>query len=304
MLLSLYRTTKYAFVDFWRNIWLSLITVTMMVFALISVNVLIFFSVVSNAAITTLEDKVDVSIFFKREVNDNQIYELETKMVSMDEVKEAKIISKEESLALFKENHKNDATIIASLEEIGYNPLGATLVVKAKSPEFFPLILAVLEDPKFALLIAEKNFTRHQLVIDKITEISAHIKRMVVGMSIIFICIAIIIIFNTIRMAIYTHRDEIRIMKLVGASNWFVEFPFLIQALFFSILSVAASLALVYWGIFVLNPYIVEFFGSINLDLLRYFSENFWLLAGSQGLVAALLSVFSSSYAVSKYVRA
>ncbi len=303
MILSFFRTIKYAFVDFWRNFWLSFITITMVIFALISVNFLLLMNVLSTNAIKLIEEKVDVSVFFKREVNANQIYEVETKLLSLVEVKDVELISKDHALEIFREAHADDSKILASLDELGHNPLGDTLVIKANSANDFPVIIEVLENPKYADLIQEKNFSEHREIINKIALISDRVKKVGWYASLIFSFIAMIIVFNAIRVAIYTHRDEIKIMKLVGASNWFIKLPFYIQSLFFSFISTLAVLLIFFPFLTYIQPYLNDFFGSNQVSLVDYFTEHFILIFGAQFLAASVLNVFASAFAVRKYLR-
>ena len=303
MLISFFRTIKYAILDFWRNFWLSFITVTMITFALISVNLLLLLNVVSTSAISAVEDRVDVSVFLKPDANENQIYEVQSTLLGLPQVKSADLISREDALALFKEVHADDSIILQSLEELDDNPLGSTMVVKAKSTKDFPAIIEVLENPKFAELIQEKNFSEHREIIDRISFINYQVQRFGLWISIIFSLIAITVLFNTIRVSIYTHKDEIKIMKLVGASNWFVKTPFVIQGILFSLFSCALAVGLLYPTLNFLQPHLDDLLQTSSPDLITYFNTNFWQIFGVEFAVATALTVFSSLYAIRKYLR-
>ncbi|MBI4215232.1 MAG: FtsX-like permease family protein [Parcubacteria group bacterium] len=303
MFISFFRTIKYALVDFYRNFWLSFITMTMIILALLSVNFLLLLQLVSTEAVKFLENKVDISVFFRRDVNDNQIYEVQSHLLSQPQVKEVKLIPKEEALALFRAKHEQDDIILKSLDELKENPLGATMMIKAKSPRDFPAIVEVLNYPKFAPLIAEKNFSEHEIVISKISVISSKVKRVGVIVSALFAFIAVVIVFNTIRIAIYTHRDEIRIMRLVGASDWFIKFPYLIEGVLFSLFACAAVIAVLYPLLQFLQPHLWDMMDRTAIDLVSYFNQNFIYIFGAEFIAASFLSVVSSSYAIRRYLR-
>ena len=303
MLISLFRVLKYTFIDFWRNFWLSFITITMIIFALASVNFLLLLQLISQEIVDNLEKKVDVSVFFNPNANDNQIYEVESTLLTLPQVKDVKIVSKDEALELFKARYKKEDAIMKSIEELGFNPLGATLSIKAKSAKDFPVIIEVLNNPKFAPIIAEKDFSEHEAVILKIASISEKVKTVGLGISLIFIFIAGVIVFNTIRIALYTHRDEIKIMKLVGAGDWFIKGPYLLQGVLFSFIGCAAVVAILYPLMQFIQPYLFDFIDGSSLDLVAYFNKNFIKIFGFEFLAASVLSIVSGLVATARYLK-
>jgi len=163
--------------------------------------------------------------------------------------------------------------------------------------------LLVLDNPDYDELIQDKNFDDNEMVINRLSDLSRRIQRIGMIISVIFIVIAVLIIFNTIRINIYTHREEIGIMKLVGATNWFVRAPFLVESLMYAVLAVVVSMAILYPLLGVIAPQVNNFFEGYNLDLVNYFNSRFWQIVGLQLALAVLLSVLSSSIAIGKYLR-
>lgn len=303
MFVPIYRVIKYAFQDFWRNIWLSAVTVTIIVLALFSINFLVILNIITKTAISQVENKVDVSVYFKPEVTENIIFEIKTKLLTLDSVKDITYVSREEALKSFKEKHRNDPKIIESLEEIGQNPLGSTLIVQAKSTKDYGPILGVLNDAKYQDYIWEKDFQEHELIIDKISTISQRVKKIGLIMSIIFTLIGFMVVFNTIRVNIYTQRKEIGIMKLVGASNWLVRAPFLLEGIFYSIIGMVLTVAIIYPCLGFIQPYIGTFFETTQFNLISYFNLNFVYIFGIELLAIMFLNIISSFVATSKYLK-
>ena len=260
-------------------------------------------NVVANKAIASVEDKVDVSVYFKASIQESEILNARYRVESMSEVESVSYVSKEEALEKFKQQHANDPIILESLEQLETNPLGATLVIKAKSIEYYPRIMTFLEDPAYEQLIQDKNYEDNKEVVDKLNDLSNRIQRIGIIISVIFIIIAVLIIFNTIRINIYTHREEIGIMKLVGASNWFVRAPFLVESFMYAFLSVILCLAIMYPLLGVVAPQVNNFFTGYNLDIVDYFSSNFWKIVGLQFVFAIVLSIFSSGIAIGRYLK-
>ncbi|MBN1325735.1 ABC transporter permease [Candidatus Falkowbacteria bacterium] len=299
---SILRVLKFATQDFFRNFWLSFVTLTILVLALFSINLLIIFNVIAKDAILVIEDKININVYFKPEISEDQVQAVKKYLQSLIQVKDIVYISKEQALEDFKERHKDNPKILASLDELDKNPLGASLLVTAKTTNDYPKILEYLSDPQYDSLIESKNFDDHKLVIERISSITQKVNTGVATIAIIFTLISLLIIFNAIRMAIYTHKDDIMAMKLLGATNWFVQAPFLLEGVFFGLLSVIVTIMIIYPLIGFIQPYIGSLLET-DFNLINYFNQNFVAIFGLELLGAILINLVSSYWAVSKYVR-
>jgi len=300
---SITRGFLFALQSFWRNIWLSLATVFVVFLALVSVNFLIMINVITDSAVNAVKDRVDVSIYFKPEVKESKIAEVKTKLEGLPQVKEVIYKSPEENLAAFSERHINDQKIQETLKELSGNPMGATLVIKAKDIKDYPEIMRSLEDPAISDLIEEKNYDNNQLVIDRINLISDNIKKVMMIISLIFIIIAILIVFNTVRVAIFTHQNEISIMKLVGAGNWFIRFPLVFETILAGLLAVVALMLFLYPVLSFAQNYLTSFFAGASFDLIGYFNNNFIVIFGTEIVAVVIINSISAMVAISKYLN-
>ena len=303
MFVNLFRVIKFSLQDFVRNFWLSVATIIILVLTLISINFLITLNFITNATLDEVKAKIDVSLYFKSDVPESQIGNVKSYLLSLPEVSEVTYITPEEALENFKEKHKDEPDILESLEEVGENPLGATLIVGAKNPEDYEMILNVFDDEKYSSIIQDKNFEDHQAVIEKIGIIAERAQRVGIGVAILFSIIAILIIFNTVRIAIYTHRKEIGIMKLVGAANWFIRAPYVINGFVYGLLAVILSVIVIYPAIGFIEPYLKGLFGGEELNLLQFFTDNYLVIFGGQFIGIVLLNIVASSIAVGRYLK-
>lgn len=303
MLVFFYRTIKFAFQGFVRNIWLSVVTVIILVLTLFSITLVAGVNVIAKRTIESVQDRVDVSVYFKPAIEEKGVLSVRYRLEGLPRVQSVSYVSPEEALAKFKAEHQDDPVILESLEQLEENPLGATLVIKAHTIDDYPEILSVLEDPDYDRLIQDKNFDDNREIIKRLSNISDKIQRIGLIISAIFVVIAVMIIFNTIRINIYTHREEIGIMKLVGATNWFVRAPFLVESLLYALLAVVICMAILYPLLGVVTPQVNNFFEGYNLDLVHYFNANFWRIVGLQFVFAVVLSVVSSGIAIGRYLR-
>jgi cell division transport system permease protein len=302
MFTSLIRVVKFSLQDFFRNFWLSVVTLTILILALFTVNLLIIFNLVAKTAISSIEDKVDVNVYFKPDIKEGQVLNVQQYLQTLAQVKRVDYISQEQALENFKTKHKDNPKILQSLEEIAQNPLGASLVIKADNSADYPIILDTLQTPQYNNLIESKNFEDHKAVIERINGITSKVSKGVILIALIFALISILIIFNAIRMAIYTHRDEIMAMKLIGATNWFVEAPFLLQGVIFGVLSVLITILILYPLLGFMRPYL-QLILEGDFNIVNYFNENFLLIFGSEFLGAVLLNLLSSYVAVKRYLK-
>jgi len=303
MFLAFTRVARLALQQFHRNLWLSIATITLLILPLLAINVIISLGTVAQAAIDTVQNKIDVSVYFKPTVSNEDAQTIQGELLKLSEVKEVAYIAREASLERFKTRHKDDPVILQSLTELGDNPFGATLAVKAKDPEQYQRILAFLEEPKYAELIEEKNFDDHRMVIAKINLLMRNIRAFGLVVAGIFGAIAVLIVINTVRVAVYTHRGEISVMRFVGAGNWFIRGPFLFEAILFAFVATILTAALVYPGLTLVQPRIAELFEGVHLSLIGYYNAHFLAIFGSQFLVIFVLTVFSSFFAVRRYLR-
>lgn len=302
-LLALNRTIFFALQSFWRNIWLSLATIFVIFLALISVNFLLVINVISDSAIGAVKERIDVSVYFKPEVRESKIAEVKARLEALPQVKSITYRSSEENLESFKNRHQGDDKIQETLKELQGNPMGGTLVIRAKGLTEYPEIIKALDDPNYSELIEEKNFDDNRLVIERINSIADSIKKVVLVISLVFAIIAILIIFNTVRIAIFTHQNEIAIMKLVGAGNWFIRFPFIFESILCGVMGCFVTIVFLYPLLSGLQPYLSSFFNGVPFDVVGYFNHNFLWIFGGELLAIIIINIISSSIAIGKYLN-
>lgn len=300
---TIYRILLFAWQGFWRNFWLSLVTISIIVLTFISINILIIINIITDTSIEIIKEKVDISLYFKPEVSESQALEVETYLASLTQVKDTQYISQEEAMDKFIQRHRQDEDIIDSLKELEENPLGATIRVKAKTIEEYPNLLEEINTSPYIDLIADKDFNDNNVYIARIKNFSDNVKRIALLTSLGFILVASLIVFNTIRVAIYTHREEIGVMKLVGATNWFIRSPFVVEGVFYGIFACILSIIIVYPMLNFLQPYVNNFFLTEEFSLIGYFRENFWQIFGLELLVIILINMISSNIAIRRYLN-
>jgi cell division transport system permease protein len=277
------------------TIFILLITISLITY-------LFLFRQISQFLIAELEAKVDISVYFKEDSPEEEILKAEDELSKMSEVKEVEYISREMAKEKFLQKHKDNPLLMASLEEIGENPFSASLNIKAQKPEQYETLANFLENSDFKNYIEEPiDYYQRKPIIDKLSSITSVINKAGIGISIILVAISLLVAFNTIRLAIFNQREEISIMRLVGASNWFIRAPFLIQGIisgFFATLITVLIFFLICRG---LGPKLEIFLPGFNLQ--NFFFQNFWILFSIQLLTGMILGIFSSLIAMRRYLK-
>lgn len=295
------RITKSGIVNFWRNGWVSAATVLVMVLTLFVVGSLVLGNVIMTSVLGSLEEKVDITVYFKLDAPESEIFAVRDSLQGLGEVKDVEYVSREEALELFRNRHSTNALITQSLDELGDNPLGASLNVRATDPSRYAVISSFLEANTFSGILDKVNYRQNQVVIDRLASILGTARTIGIAITLMLGLVAFVVAFNTIRMAIYMSREEIKIMKLVGASNWYTRGPFLVEGFlhgfFASLIATLIFFPATYW----LGPKAERFFGGP--DLFLYFSSHFFQFFLVLFLFGILLGVVSSSIAIRRYLR-
>jgi cell division transport system permease protein len=297
------RVISYAWKNFARNAWIGLATVFVLVLALLSVNVLVGVSAMMDRAVTILEDKVDISVFFKQGTPDAILQQAQFFMAGLPQVANVTLNTPEQALEAFKQLHATDPKIMEALAELDQNPLGASLVIKGKHPDDYPFLLEALKNPQFGFAIESKTYDDHADAISRVRDIGNSGRLFGAILVAVFAIFSAMIVYNAIRVAIYTQREEIGVMRLVGASSSFVRMPFVVEGLFIALLALLISAGIVAGIVAGIQPQLVQFFDGADPGLRAFFVGNFWQLLAAEGGTLAVLVTVSSWAAVGKYLK-
>lgn len=288
---------------FARNLWIGIATVFVFTIALLSINVLLGVNAVIEQVVTLLEQRVDVTVTFNSGTPEALLSQARFYVVSLPQTAEARLISPEEALAAFKERNKDNPKILDALNELANNPLGAQLVIKAKHPEDYPFLLEAIRNPQYAPFIRSSSYDDHREAIARIQEAGGQIRLFASALVAIFAFFGLLAAFNAIRVAIYTQREEIAIMRLVGASASYIKGPFVLEGVWIALLSAALSATGVFVVVTLLQPRLTTLFDGRDPGLSTFFTQNAFQLVTIQLGGLLLLSALVSWMAVGRYIR-
>ena len=299
------RIIKAGFVNFKRGGLISAAAGLVVTITLSVITALILLQAVLYFSLNAIKDKVDVTIYFTVGAPESQIMVLKSSLLKLPEVAEVSYTDSEEALRLFRARHQSDYPTIAALDEIGSNPLGAYINVKAKEVSQYESIANFMKSDNALVLgassiIDKVNYHQNKLVIDRLNAIISGAQKLGFLITLLLIIISIIITFNTIRLTIFVAKEEIGVMRLVGASKMRVRGPFMIEGAIYGIIATIVTLILFWPATAWLGRNMTDFLG---LNIYDYYLSNFFKIFAIVLLSGIILGTISSFLAVRKYLN-
>ncbi len=306
--MSLWLTTKrvarYGLIGFLRNGFVSLAAIFIMTTTLFVLSGMLISGAALSSVLEQVTSKVDVNVYFTTDAPEEKIFALQRSLEALPEVATVQYTSRDQALADFRERHKNDQITIQSLEQLDDNPLGASLSIRAKETSQYETIAKFLDAQQSGpdgSIIQKANFYSHKTAIDRLTNIIEVSRTVGFAAALFLIAASVLIAFNTIRLAIYTARDEIGVMNLVGASHWYVRGPFVIAGVLYGVVSAIVVLIAAYPIALWIGPASERFLGTFNVH--TYYITHLPLLFLVIMGTGIGLGALSSFLAVRRYLH-
>lgn len=298
------RVFKSGFLNFWRNGSVSFTAVLIMTMALLVVGSLILTQALLNSTLTQIKNKVDINVYLVTSAEESEILDLKKQIETQPEVLSVIYSSRTDELAKFKQRHENDELTLQALDEIGDNPLGASLEIKAKDPSQYEGIATFLDNQKSEnseSIIDKVNYSRNKSAITALTKIMNASDKLGFAVALFFAVIAFLISFNTIRLTIYMAREEISVKRLVGASTRYIKGPFVVSGLMYGTVATLLALLLLIPITFWAGPYTLDLGTGINI--FSYYLGSIFSVGGTMLLSGLFIGALSSYLAVQKYLK-
>jgi len=299
--LTFWRGVKAGIKNFFRNGWLSIATISVIVLTLVIINIILSITLVSKKTLEDIQNKIDVSVYLKAESPEDEVQAFLAEVTTIPGVRDVEFTSKEEALKSFKEKHSEDDVIMSSLEEVG-NPLQPSMSVKMEDPDKFQEVLDQVNSSKYQNLIGDVDYyAGKKSVIEKLNSIISTVKKVGAIVIIVFVLIAILVTFNSIRLTMYTYQREVDVMKLVGASHWFIRLPFLVEGILYGFFAAWVALFLFYPIIYFTSPYLTSSIST--LDIIKYLDTYSLGIIVLQLGIGMILGLISSFLAIRRYLK-
>lgn len=298
-----WRIFKNSWKHFGRNHWIALATIFVFMTALLSVNVLLGANVMIDRVVNILEEKIDVTVTFVPGTPDAILNQGKFYLTSLPQTEHVTVVNADEALADFRQRNTNNPEVLEALNELEANPLGGQLIIKAKRAEDYPFLLQAIQNPQYSPFIKSSSYDDHQVAITRIEEIGRNVRLVGSALVALFAFFGLITAFNAIRVAIYTHREEIAIMRLVGASSNYIRGPFVLEGVWMGALSVLIIAAIVMLSLNPIESRISVLFEGQSSGLKEFFETQWLMVFGLQLIIISGLSAFVSWIAAGRYIR-
>jgi len=286
-----------------RNSFVSLASIFVMTMTLIIIGSLMFLNTLVGEFVSYVKDKVDVNVYFVTEASEQAIFDFKAVLENIPEVAYVTYTSRDDAIAEFRARHQDDQLTLQALEELNENPFGAALAIKAKQPSQYEAIAEFLEghqsDSSGNPFISSVNYAQNKAVITQLDNVTKYVRQFGWFMIFIFSAASILITFNTIRLAIYTAREEISVMRLVGASNMYIRGPFVVEGTLYGVVSGLIALVTFFPLAWLLKDPTQKMFGA---DIFAHYIGSFPIFFLVLILAGAFLGAVSSFLAVRKYL--
>ena len=302
-MITLWRMFKTGFRNLFRNAWLSIAATAIMVVTLVIVAFFAFSALFLQNQLAAVREKIDLTVFLKDEATPDQVKQLQANIQTFDNVAEVRYVSKTDALERLRTSSKDGEQLAKTATEIG-NPLPASLEVRTETLENLDSLNSQIKDDSGAIIVASTSNDDSDVrrkVVDRIVSISSGVSKVGTVISVAFLLISLMIIFNTIRMAIFTRREEIEIMKLVGATNWYIRGPFLIEGAMYGIIGATIAMAITLPLINVARPLFTSYFNAS--DVVTFVTDRIFLVTLAMYTLGIVIGTLSGFLAISRHLK-
>ncbi len=300
------RTIRTGFLNFMRNGIVSLSSVLVMTITLSVLSGVLLFQHVLETTLVSIENKVDVSVYFVPGADESTVLSLQREVGAIPEVASTNYITEKEALADFRARHAGDQTTLQALDELDQNPIGGLLEIKAKDISQYESISNFFADTGTLgvgtqSIIDHVDYNKNKAEIDTINGILKKGRSLGFILTLVLLLLSVIVTFNTVRLAIYFAREEISVMRLVGASRAHVQGPFIVEGMLYGIvatlLTLLIFLPITYW----FGVHMTDFFQGINL--FSYYLTHIYEFIIILLVFGVGVGMFSSFLAGRRYLR-
>lgn len=301
-LVRLIRIWQFGWQGMIRNGWLSIVAIMNVALTLMMVSAVVIVSITVNEKRHQLEKQLDMTVFIKESAAEEDVLAFNQKIQERSDVQELTYADKEKAKAIFNELNKNDAELLAATTDIG-NPFARYIQIKPKEPSQLAAINAYALDPKFSTLVDTTSFENTKVAVDSYINFSKFVMKNSLVLAAFLAIVSIVVVMNIIRVAIYSRREEIGIMRMVGATNQLIRLPFVVEGLLFgafaAVISLSLLLAVAYWE----SKQIPLYFEFSTLQPVAIYKQYFGILLWSNFGLGMLMSAFISYVAVRRYLK-
>jgi len=293
---TLRRHVREGVKNLWRNGWMSFASISAVTITLLILGVFLILAMNINYFAQSVEKQVEIRVFLDVLATQDHVKQVEENIKAIPEVSSVEFIPKDEGLRQFKESLGEKAYLFEGLEED--NPLPDAFVVKTKDPKQTAAVAAKIKNFQYV-----ESLNYGEGTVEKLFAWTSALR----NVGIVFIAglgfTAMFLIANTIKLTIVARRREIEIMKLVGATNWFIRWPFFVEGLLMGIIGALIPIILLTSGYYYLLDAIKSSFEASQLFTLLPLFPLMYQVSGALLAIGAFIGIWGSLVSVRRFLR-
>jgi len=297
------RVLNFALVDSYRNKGTALAAIFVLAIIISVITGLFMARGISNYLISTIQNKIDITAYFKEDAQEQDILIIKDQIAKDSvNVKSIEYISKEDALDNFKQRHQDNEVFSQALMEVGDNPFlpSLNIVTNGESSQY-EKVANILQSAQYKEFVEKVDFYQKKDIIEKVFSITSNINKFGLGLGLFIILIAILVVLNTMKLVIKSAKDEIGTMRVMGASDWFIKAPFIIEGAIFGFISFVICFLITLVSSYFLSNITAVMIPGFNL--FDYFMSNFWIIILIQFGIGLGLGAGTSLVVVNKYLK-
>jgi cell division transport system permease protein len=282
---------------------MSIAAIFVLVITTLLVTFVFFVQGLSGYLIQSVQDKIDITAYFKQSTEEAQILTIKEELAkTTTHIKHIEYVSRQQALETFLATHEDSDVFSQALNEVGGNPFLASLNITTDgNPEDYEQVAQALSQEQFSSFIEKVDYSQKKDTIEKVFSITSKINAFGMGLALFLMLMVVMVVFNTTRLVIENSKEEISTMRIVGAPNWFVRSPFVLEGALFGLFS---------FGICFILTVIVAYFLTPSMGVLlpgfklfSYFVSNVLIIVLIQLVCGVALGAISSYIVVRKYLE-
>jgi len=276
-----------------RNPYQSIAAVFIMVVTFLAISVFAFIVFGSSVVIKHFESKPQVTAFFKADVTQANVDQLQNSLRQTGQVASMKYVSKKDALQIYKEQNRNDPLLLDLVTE---DILPASLEISTTDLKDLGSVSDTLKGSPYIDKVAYQKD-----IVASLTNLTNLIRFIGITLIIVLALVSIFIMMTVIGFKVSQKKDEIEIMKLLSATNWYIRWPFILEGISYGVVGTLLGWFIASAGLMYATPYLESFLRGIPL-----FPVSFLFLIGLLAIelfIAVVLSVLASSLAVRRYLK-
>lgn len=300
--LTLVRVTRLGWLNYWRNRGLSLSATLILTLTLVIMSIFLFINGVLSATSQEIQSRFDMIVTFHDSAPQEQIDELQKLLAARPDTREVKYISKDEAIARFADFPFLSARTKQAISSDN-NPLPRSLEIKATDPTELDALEGLLAVSPWQELIRSNSYGTNQDLIKKLSSFGRALRTAGITLSVIFLVISLVVVINTIRLTIFARREEIEIMRLVGANNIFIRMPFVVEGILYGALASLLAVGATWLAVRKIGPALNQYLDVIQVDLTALFLDRLPSLIVYELIIGLGVAIFASLISIQRYLK-